>query len=97
MLELGMRATVNSDDPAYFRAYMNENLRALREEGGLSKDELVQLVRNGFEVAWLDDARRRTYLERLDQHMRRAPLPLALATITQLLPRVSDRLLTADA
>jgi len=72
MLELGMRATVNSDDPAYFRAYMNENLRALHDEGNLSKEELVQLVRNGFEVAWLDDARRRSYLERLDQHVRRA-------------------------
>ena len=74
MLELGMRATVNSDDPAYFRAYMNENLRALHEEGGLSKDELVQLVRNGFEVAWLDDARRSAYLERLNQHVSRAPM-----------------------
>jgi adenosine deaminase len=69
MLELGMRATVNSDDPAYFRAYMNENLRALYEEGGLSKDEIVRLVRNGFEVAWLDDARRSAYLERLNQHV----------------------------
>ena len=69
MLELGMRATVNSDDPAYFRAYMNENLRALLEEGGLSRNELVQLVRNGFEVAWLDDARRDAYLERLNQHV----------------------------
>jgi adenosine deaminase len=72
MLELGMRATVNSDDPAYFRAYMNENLRALHEEGGLTRDEIVQLVRNGFEVAWLDDARRGAYLERLDEHLRRA-------------------------
>jgi adenosine deaminase len=72
MLELGMRATVNSDDPAYFRAYMNENLRALHEEGGLTRDEIVQLVRNGFEVAWLDDARRGAYLERLDEHLGRA-------------------------
>jgi adenine deaminase len=73
MLELGMRATVNSDDPAYFRAYMNENLQALYEEGGLSQDEIVQLVRNGFEVAWLDDARRSAYLERLNEHVHRAP------------------------
>jgi adenosine deaminase len=74
MLELGMRATVNSDDPAYFRGYLNENLRALHEEGNLSRDEIVQLVRNGFEVAWLDDARRSTYLERLNQHVSRAPI-----------------------
>jgi adenosine deaminase len=72
MLELGMRATVNSDDPAYFRAYMNENLRALHEEGGLTRDELLQLVRNGFEVAWLDEARRSAYLERLDRHVQNA-------------------------
>jgi adenosine deaminase len=69
MLQLGMRATVNSDDPAYFRAYMNENLRALHEEGGISMAEIVQLVRNGFEVAWLDDARRGGYLERLRRHV----------------------------
>jgi adenosine deaminase len=69
MLQLGMRATVNSDDPAYFRAYMNENLRALHEEGGISMPEIVQLVRNSFEVAWLDDARRNDYLARLRQHV----------------------------
>jgi adenosine deaminase len=72
MLQLGMRATVNSDDPAYFRAYMNENLQALHDEGNLSKDEIVQLVRNSFEVAWLDAARRGAYLERLQQHVDRA-------------------------
>jgi adenosine deaminase len=69
MLQLGMRATVNSDDPAYFRAYMNENLRALHEEGALSKDEIVQLVRNSFTVAWLDAAQRDAYLERLQKHV----------------------------
>jgi len=72
MLQLGMRATVNSDDPAYFRAYMNENLRALHEEGEMSKTEIVQLVRNSFEVAWLDDARRGAYLERLQRHVDQA-------------------------
>jgi len=73
MLQLGMRATVNSDDPAYFRAYMNENLRALHEEGELSIEELTQLVRNGFEVAWLDDTRRAAYLDRVTQHVNQRP------------------------
>ncbi|MDP8983581.1 MAG: adenosine deaminase [Pseudomonadota bacterium] len=72
MLQLGMRATVNSDDPAYFRAYLNDNLRALHEEGTLSKEEIVQLVRNGFVVAWLDEARRGDYLERLRKHVDQA-------------------------
>jgi len=72
MLNLGMRATVNSDDPAYFRAYMNENLHALHEEGGLRKDEIIQLVRNAFLMAWLDETKRQGYLERLQRHLDRA-------------------------
>jgi adenosine deaminase len=69
MLQLGMRATINSDDPAYFRAYMNENLVALYEEGGLTRDEIVQLVRNSFEVAWLDEESRKDYLDRLQRYV----------------------------
>ncbi|HEV7632127.1 MAG TPA: adenosine deaminase [Steroidobacteraceae bacterium] len=69
MLQLGMRATVSSDDPAYFRAYMNENLNALQDEGGLTRDEIVQLVRNSFTVAWMDDARRAGYLDQLQRHV----------------------------
>lgn len=72
MLQLGMRATINSDDPAYFRAYMNENLVALHEEGDMSRDELVQLVKNSFVVAWLDDERRAKYLSQVEEYVKRA-------------------------
>jgi adenosine deaminase len=72
MLALGMRVTVNSDDPAYFRAYMNENLRALYEEGRLNMEEIAQLVRNSFVVAWLDAARREAYLETLEKYLAEA-------------------------
>jgi adenosine deaminase len=71
MLQLGMRATINSDDPAYFRAYVNENLVALREEGGLTDNEIVQLVRNGFQVAWIDEPKRAGYLQRLEEYLGR--------------------------
>jgi adenosine deaminase len=70
-LQLGMLATVNSDDPAYFRGYLNENLHALHEEGELSRDEIVQLARNAFEISWIDAARRDHYMERLRQHVKR--------------------------
>lgn len=72
MLQLGMRATINSDDPAYFRAYVNENLVALHEEGGLTLDEIQQLVRNSFEAAWLDDARRAKFVGRLQEYLQKA-------------------------
>ena len=72
MLELDMLATVNSDDPAYFRAYLNENLIALFEEGGLTLREIVQLVRNSFEVSWIDGPRRAAYLAQLQNYVHRA-------------------------
>lgn len=72
MLQLGMRATINSDDPAYFRAYVNENLVALHEDGGVTRDEIVQLVKNSFVVAWVDDELRSQYLAQVDEYLQRA-------------------------
>lgn len=70
MLSLGMRPTINSDDPAYFRAYINENLEALLDEGGLTRAEILQLVKNAFTVAWLAPERRAAYLEKVDNYVR---------------------------
>ena len=67
-LELGIKATVNSDDPAYFIGYMNENLVALAERAGFSRDELVQLTRNAFEISWADKQSKANYLEKLDTY-----------------------------
>ena len=38
MLDLGIRATVHSDDPAYFRGYMNENFVCTQEEADLDAE-----------------------------------------------------------
>jgi adenosine deaminase len=46
MLRLGLRATVNSDDPAYFGGYINDNYRAVA--GLLSRGDLIALARNSF-------------------------------------------------
>ncbi len=65
MLSRGMKATINSDDPAYFRAYMNENLEALADEAGFTEAEILTLTRNAFEVSWLPKARKQHWLDRL--------------------------------
>lgn len=64
MLQGGLMATINSDDPAYFGGYMNENLSAV----GLSRDEIVTLARNGFRAAFCDEATRQRYLSELDAY-----------------------------
>jgi adenosine deaminase len=54
MLQLGLKATVNSDDPAYFGGYMNDNFNALVDAVGLTRGEILSLVRNSFEASFLD-------------------------------------------
>lgn len=66
LAERGVLVTVNSDDPAYFPGYVADNLIVLQREAELTRDEVVQLVRNAFTISWLDVAGRRAYLERLD-------------------------------
>jgi adenine deaminase len=54
MLEKGLLVTVNSDDPAYFGGYVNENYLALSDAMGLTREEVIALVRNSFEASFLD-------------------------------------------
>ncbi|HET7048224.1 MAG TPA: adenosine deaminase [Solirubrobacteraceae bacterium] len=72
MLEHGLCATVNSDDPAYFGGYVGENLAGVANALQLDEAALVQLARNSFEAAFLDDADRARYLAELDAAHSRA-------------------------
>jgi len=51
MLERGLKVTINSDDPAYFGGYVNENYLAAAEALDLSQEELELIARNGFDSA----------------------------------------------
>ncbi|WP_428665418.1 adenosine deaminase [Reyranella sp.] len=64
MLQDGLMATINSDDPAYFGGYMNENLSAV----GFSRAEIVTLAGNGFRAAFCDEATRQRYIAELDAY-----------------------------
>jgi adenosine deaminase len=69
LLRAGVRVCVNSDDPAYFAAYIGENFLALAEKAELSLDELAQLSRNAFEIAWIPSTTRDRYLTEIDEYM----------------------------
>ena len=66
MLELGMRVTVNSDDPAYFAGYIEENFALVEDKLGLGRDGLTTLSRNAFEAAWLPRPIKERYLAMVD-------------------------------
>ncbi len=65
MMESGLLVTVNSDDPAYFGGYVNDNYVAVAEALGLGRSQLVELARNSFEASLLDDDAKRVRLDEL--------------------------------
>ncbi len=62
MLNLGLKATVNSDDPAYFGGYMNANFLQTAEALDLTQEEIQTLVKNSFEYSLLSDDEKQKYL-----------------------------------
>jgi adenosine deaminase len=69
MLQAGLVATVNSDDPAYFGGYVNENYNAVQQALDLTRDEIVTLVANGFRAAFIDAAERQRHLSALQAYL----------------------------
>jgi len=68
MLEKGLLATVNSDDPAYFGGYVNENYLAIRDAVGLTREELIALARNSFEASFLDSSEKAAMIEQVNSY-----------------------------
>ena len=66
MLDAGLLATINSDDPAYFGGYVGDNFAAVADALALPPGALERLARNSFEASFIDDSTRRAYLARLD-------------------------------
>ncbi|MGL6162346.1 adenosine deaminase [Microbulbifer sp.] len=65
LLQRGLKVTVNSDDPAYFGGYLNDNFIALYRELNLNRKQALQLLQNGFEASFLPAEAERSYLEQL--------------------------------
>lgn len=69
MLRLGIRATINSDDPAYFGGYVNDNYRALIPAGRLDARDFAMLARNSFLGSFLDEGAITRHLAELDTYI----------------------------
>jgi adenine deaminase len=69
MMDLGLRVTINSDDPAYFGGYISENFALVQRDLGLGPDSLATLSRNAFEAAWLPRAVKDHYLALVDAYL----------------------------
>jgi adenine deaminase len=72
MLDLGLCVTVNSDDPAYFGGYIEENFRAAQEALKLTRDDIACLARNAVRASVLDSEKKRRLSNELDAYLDRA-------------------------
>jgi adenosine deaminase len=68
MLDMGLRVTINSDDPAYFAGYIEENFALVQSRLDLGPAGLATLSRNAFEAAWLPRVVKDRYLSTLDAY-----------------------------
>lgn len=67
MLALGLKATVNSDDPAYFGGYVNQNYRETAKAVGLTHDDIITLAKNSFIGSFLSAEEQAPHLEAIDR------------------------------
>ena len=68
MLEKGLIATINSDDPAYFGGYINENYLAVSEALNLTHEQILVLAKNSIEASFLDDHDKLKMLAKIDDY-----------------------------
>lgn len=67
MLDKGIKATVNSDDPSYFGGYLNDNYISAAKALNLSKDNIAALVQNSFDGAYLSKDRKENLINEFNQ------------------------------
>lgn len=69
LLDEGLNVMINSDDPAYFGGYLNQNYLAVIESLKPNKEQLVQLIKNSFTASFLPQAEQTQWLNKIDQLM----------------------------
>jgi adenosine deaminase len=70
LLDLGLRVTVNSDDPAYFGGYLTANLLAVQRALDLGHEDIHRLAQNAFTASFLPEADRQRWLRDVDETAR---------------------------
>lgn len=68
MMDLGLKVTVNSDDPAYFGGQVNKNYLEIQKALDLTKEDLYKLAKNSFEYSLINDSIKNEYIKMLDKY-----------------------------
>lgn len=68
MMDKGLLVTINSDDPAYFGGYMNENYKGIATALNLTKKQITELAKNSFKASWLSNEEKEKIILQLDEY-----------------------------
>lgn len=68
LLSKEVPVSINSDDPAYFGGYINDNYYALATKYNLSKEQITQLAKNSFATSWISDDQKALYIKELEDY-----------------------------
>ena len=68
MLDMGIMATIHSDDPAYFKGNLNDNYIRTAKALDLSKSDVYQLAKNSFEASFLPEDIKKKLIDELEKH-----------------------------
>ena len=74
MLELGIKATINSDDPSYFGGYMTENFIAIADNLDISEQDLVALTKNAIDASFVSDKVKLAMKTKLNDYLQKHDL-----------------------
>ena len=72
LLKAGLKVMINSDDPAYFGGYVNENYTQLFAATDMGAQEAYKLARISLEASFASDAQKALWIEKLEQTFREA-------------------------
>lgn len=68
MMELGLKVTINSDDPAYFGGQLNQNFIEIQQALNLTKEDVYLLVKNSFQYSLLKENQKQNFLNELENY-----------------------------
>ena len=68
LMEAGLMVTINSDDPAYFGGYMNENYSQIASALNLTKKQITQLAKNSFKSSLLPDVEKEEMIKQVEHY-----------------------------
>lgn len=72
LLREGVKVTINSDDPAYFQSYISNDLYEVTKKAQFTQNEVVQLVKNAFDIAWISDEEKAKYFAEVEEYVANA-------------------------